>query len=86
MSEVFSRIPGKFVNLKTSIASFKGKQTALLFHHTLLIYLPTSALLEGAGDEYPEVCFYMKGDLEEAIAAGRAALAKWERPPHDTRK
>lgn len=54
MSEVFSGYPGRFVDLKNSISSFK-------------------ALLEGAGDEYPETCFYMKGDLEEALAAGRAA-------------
>ncbi|KAL4438335.1 hypothetical protein ABPG74_009758 [Tetrahymena malaccensis] len=57
MSEVFSGIPGRFVNLKQNIASFK-------------------ALLEGAGDEYPESCFYMKGDLEESLAAGRADALK----------
>ena len=32
--------------------------------------------MEGAGDEYPESCFYMKGDLEEALADGRKAAMK----------
>jgi len=29
------------------------------------------ALLEGAGDEYPEASFYMMGNLEEAFERGR---------------
>jgi len=29
------------------------------------------ALLEGAGDEYPEASFYMMGGLEEAFERGR---------------
>ena len=39
-----------------------------------------AALLEGAGDDYPEACFYMTGTLEEALAEG-ARLAK----QHDTK-
>ena len=30
-----------------------------------------SALLEGAGDEYPEASFYMVGGLKEAFEKGR---------------
>jgi len=30
-----------------------------------------SALLEGAGDDYPETAFYMAGTLEEAFEEGR---------------
>jgi F-type H+-transporting ATPase subunit beta len=30
-----------------------------------------SALLEGAGDEYPEAAFYMVGGLKEAFEKGR---------------
>jgi F0F1-type ATP synthase beta subunit len=30
-----------------------------------------SALLEGAGDEYPEGAFYMTGNLKEAFEQGR---------------
>jgi F0F1-type ATP synthase beta subunit len=29
------------------------------------------ALLEGAGDEYPEAAFYMMGNLEESLEKGR---------------
>jgi len=29
------------------------------------------ALLEGAGDEYPEASFYMMGGLQEAFERGR---------------
>jgi len=29
------------------------------------------ALLEGAGDEYPENAFYMMGNLEESLEKGR---------------
>jgi len=29
------------------------------------------ALLEGAGDEYPEAAFYMQGTLEESIEEGK---------------
>jgi F0F1-type ATP synthase beta subunit len=30
-----------------------------------------AALLEGAGDEYPEGAFYMTGNLKEAFEQGR---------------
>ena len=41
-----------------------------------IFFIFNKALLEGAGDEYPESCFYMKGDLEEALADGRKAAMK----------
>jgi len=34
------------------------------------------ALLEGAGDEYPETAFYMMGNLEEAFERGRKLAAE----------
>jgi F-type H+-transporting ATPase subunit beta len=30
------------------------------------------ALLDGAGDEYPESAFYMMGTLEESLEKGRS--------------
>ena len=38
-----------------------------------------SALLSGAGDEYPESAFYMKGNLEEAFEEGRRLAAESEK-------
>lgn len=34
------------------------------------------ALLQGAGDDYPEACFYMMGDLKEALEKGRQMAAE----------
>jgi len=52
MSEVFSGMKGKLVELQETIEGF-------------------TALLEGAGDEYPESAFYMTGNLKEAYEQGR---------------
>jgi F0F1-type ATP synthase beta subunit len=38
-----------------------------------------SALLNGAGDEYPESAFYMVGNLEEAFENGRKLAAESEK-------
>jgi F-type H+-transporting ATPase subunit beta len=38
-----------------------------------------AALLEGAGDEYPESAFYMAGNLEEAFEKGRQLAAESEK-------
>lgn len=38
-----------------------------------------SALLNGAGDEYPENAFYMVGNLEEAFEAGKAMALESEK-------
>jgi len=38
-----------------------------------------SALLTGAGDEYPESAFYMAGNLEEAFERGRKIAAESEK-------
>ena len=35
-----------------------------------------NALLEGAGDEYPEMAFYMTGTLEEAFEEGKRLVAE----------
>jgi len=34
------------------------------------------ALLQGAGDDYPEACFFMQGDLKEALETGRKMAAE----------
>ena len=33
-------------------------------------------LLKGAGDDYPEACFYMTGSLKEAFEQGRLMAAQ----------
>jgi len=52
MAEMFSGIPGRFVELADTVEGF-------------------TALLDGAGDDYPEQAFYMVGGLKEGFEKGR---------------
>ena len=38
-----------------------------------------TALIDGAGDDYPEASFYMVGNLDEALEKGRKLAQEFEK-------